>query len=45
MIASKPGAIVVGDGVGDVLAQTVIARVVGAHGALQFGELAHHISQ
>ncbi len=31
------------DGVGNRLAQAVVERVVAAHGALQLGELAHHV--
>src|SRR6218665_3250694 len=41
-VAGKTGLLVVFDGVGNHLAQAVVERVVAAHRALQFGELAHH---
>ena len=31
------------DGVGNRFAQSIVERVVAAHGALQFRELAHHV--
>ena len=44
-VAGKARLVVVLDGVGDSVAQAVVARVVAAHDALQLGELAHHVGQ
>ena len=43
-VACKTRFVMVLDGDGDVLAQSIVAGVIAAHGALQLGEFAHHIS-
>ena len=44
-VAGEARLVVVFDGVGDVVAEPVVQRVVAAHDALQLGELADHVGQ
>ena len=45
LIARKAGFVVVFNRIGQVAAQTIMARIVAAHNALQLGELTHHVGQ
>ena len=44
-VACKTWAVVVFNGVGNVMRQTIVARIVAAHDALQLREFAHHVCQ
>ena len=44
-VAGKARLVVVLDGEGDVVGQAIMQRVIAAHDALQFGELAHHVGE
>ena len=44
-IARKARTVVVFNGVGDVMAQAIVARIVAAHDALQLWKLAHHVGE
>ena len=44
-VAGEARLVVVLDGVGDLVAQAVVPRVVRAHDSLQLGKLAHHVGE